>query len=62
MEPTEATLPLFDEIHRCNRGADYFPDGMDHETYYQPIRNGYESQISERLRHWTALRARRRGG
>ncbi|MFF7006441.1 replication-associated recombination protein A [Streptomyces fimicarius] len=43
-------------------GADYFPDGMDHETYYQPTRNGYESQISERLRHWAALRARRRSG
>lgn len=33
-------------------GADYFPDAMDHETYYQPTRNGYEAQISERLRHW----------
>ncbi|XQE84010.1 hypothetical protein ACN24L_27440 [Streptomyces microflavus] len=43
-------------------GADYFPDGVDHETYYQPTRNGYESQISERLRHWTGLRARRRSG
>lgn len=33
-------------------GADYFPDDMDRETYYQPTRNGYEAQISERLRHW----------
>ncbi|WP_327665090.1 replication-associated recombination protein A [Streptomyces sp. NBC_00498] len=37
-------------------GADYFPDDMDRETYYQPTRNGYEAQISERLRHWAALR------
>ncbi|MFD4880253.1 replication-associated recombination protein A [Streptomyces sp. NPDC058420] len=43
-------------------GADYFPDDIDHETYYQPTRNGYEAQISERLRHWAALRARRRSG
>ncbi|MFG2725433.1 replication-associated recombination protein A [Streptomyces canus] len=43
-------------------GADYFPDGMDRETYYHPTRNGYESQISERLRHWADLRARRRSG
>ncbi|MEH0509421.1 hypothetical protein QBC31_01285 [Streptomyces sp. B21-079] len=43
-------------------GADYLPEGMDHETYYQPTRNGYEAQISERLRHWNALRARRRSG
>ncbi|MER8003920.1 replication-associated recombination protein A, partial [Streptomyces sp. NPDC095613] len=43
-------------------GADYFPNGMARETYYQPTRNGYEAQITERLRHWAALRARRRSG
>ncbi|CAM5604937.1 ATPase AAA [Streptomyces purpurascens] len=43
-------------------GADYFPDGMDHETYYQPTRNGYEPQITERLRHWAVLRARLQRG
>ncbi|MET9820525.1 replication-associated recombination protein A [Streptomyces sp. NPDC006349] len=43
-------------------GANYFPDDMDRETYYQPTRNGYEAQITERLRHWAALRARRRSG
>ncbi|MET7735828.1 replication-associated recombination protein A [Streptomyces sp. NPDC005402] len=43
-------------------GDDYFPDDMDRETYYQPTRNGYEAQISERLRHWNALRARRQRG
>jgi putative ATPase len=25
---------------------------MDREAYYQPTRNGYEAQITERLRHW----------
>ncbi|MFJ8949211.1 replication-associated recombination protein A [Streptomyces sp. NPDC102381] len=41
-------------------GADYFPDDMDRETYYQPTRNGYEAQIGERLRHWAALRRQHR--
>ncbi|MGD6741491.1 replication-associated recombination protein A [Streptomyces sp. BH106] len=41
-------------------GADYFPDDMDRETYYQPTRNGYEAQIGERLRHWSALRSQHR--
>ncbi|WP_433008363.1 replication-associated recombination protein A [Kribbella sp. CA-294648] len=39
-------------------GADYFPEDMDREAYYQPTRNGYEAQITERLRQWAALRAR----
>ncbi|MFF9703573.1 hypothetical protein ACF1FE_20650 [Streptomyces griseofuscus] len=43
-------------------GADYFPDGMNRELYYQPTPNGYEAQIAERLRHWAALRARRQRG
>ncbi len=40
-------------------GADYFPEGMNREAYYQPTQNGYEAQITERLRHWAALRSRR---
>ncbi|KND23849.1 replication-associated recombination protein A [Streptomyces stelliscabiei] len=40
-------------------GADYFPENMSRETYYEPTRNGYEAQIAERLRQWAALRARR---
>jgi len=41
-------------------GADYFPEGMNREAYYQPTQNGYEAQITERLRHWAALRDRRK--
>ena len=40
-------------------GADYFPDGMDRETYYEPTHNGYEIEVAERLRDWAASRARR---
>jgi putative ATPase len=39
-------------------GADYFPDGVDREAYYMPTRNGYEAQITDRLRQWSALRGR----
>ena len=37
-------------------GADYFPDGMPRETFYEPTAGGYERVISERLRHWAELR------
>ncbi|WP_218712340.1 replication-associated recombination protein A [Arthrobacter sp. BF1] len=37
-------------------GANYFPDGLRRETYYEPTTLGYERAISERLRHWAALR------
>ncbi|MEU3340925.1 hypothetical protein [Streptomyces sp. NPDC006668] len=43
-------------------GADHFPDAMDRETYYKPTRNGYEAQITERLRQRVALRARAQRG
>jgi putative ATPase len=41
-------------------GADYFPDGMDREAFYQPTGNGYEARVSERLERWDALREQRR--
>ncbi|SEQ70437.1 replication-associated recombination protein A [Arthrobacter sp. OV608] len=37
-------------------GADYFPDGMPRQTFYEPTTNGYERAIGERLRHWAQLR------
>lgn len=38
-------------------GADYFPDGMPRERFYEPTSDGYERAITERLRHWERLRA-----
>lgn len=38
-------------------GADYFPDDMPRETFYEPTTVGYERAITERLRHWARLRA-----
>jgi putative ATPase len=43
-------------------GADYFPDGMDREVFYQPAGNGHEAEIRRRLDRWSALRAKRRPG
>ncbi|WP_454810528.1 replication-associated recombination protein A [Paenarthrobacter nitroguajacolicus] len=37
-------------------GADYFPDGMPRQTFYEPTTNGYERAITERLHHWAKLR------
>lgn len=37
-------------------GADYFPDGLPRETFYEPTTGGYERAIGERLRHWEQLR------
>ncbi|MEU6228977.1 hypothetical protein [Streptomyces sp. NPDC047042] len=41
-------------------GADYFPDGMDRETFYRPTSNGYEEHIRRRLERWSSLRRQRR--
>jgi putative ATPase len=40
-------------------GADYFPDGMDREVFYQPTGNGREAEIRRRLDRWSALRVKR---
>lgn len=42
-------------------GQNYFPDGMDRETFYQPKGAGREGQIAERLKRWAELRSRRGG-
>jgi putative ATPase len=38
-------------------GANYFPEGMPRQTFYEPTAGGYERAITERLRHWAQLRA-----
>jgi len=37
-------------------GANYFPDDMARETFYEPTENGYERNVAERLRQWAKLR------
>lgn len=38
-------------------GANYFPDGMPRETFYEPTTGGYERAINERLHFWAQQRA-----
>jgi putative ATPase len=33
-------------------GANYSPDGMPRETFYEPTSGGNERAITERLEHW----------
>ncbi|ASN38305.1 AAA family ATPase [Arthrobacter sp. 7749] len=37
-------------------GANYFPDGLPREKFYEPTTLGFERAISERLRYWAQLR------
>ncbi|MEO6199505.1 MAG: replication-associated recombination protein A [Sphingomicrobium sp.] len=37
-------------------GADYWPDGMAAQTFYQPTDRGFEARVRERLQFWNARR------
>jgi putative ATPase len=37
-------------------GANYFPDDMPRQIFYEPTTGGYERKIIERLRYWAQLR------
>jgi len=40
-------------------GQDYFPDGMERQTFYRPRGEGHEAKIKVRLDEWAKLRAAR---
>jgi putative ATPase len=40
-------------------GQDYFPEGMERRSFYQPRGEGAEARIKERLDRWAALRKTR---
>src|SRR5690348_10089480 len=42
-------------------GQNYFPDGLERETYYAPNDTGFEREIRKRLEHWAKLRAEKSG-
>ena len=44
-----------DEPEAYAAGENYFPEGMAHNQYYQPVDRGLEQRIAERLAHWRAL-------
>jgi len=37
-------------------GADYWPEGMDTQTYYRPVPRGFERQVIERMEWWERKR------
>ncbi|MES2494286.1 MAG: replication-associated recombination protein A [Pseudomonadota bacterium] len=41
-------------------GADYWPEGMAAQTFYQPVPRGFERQVMERLEWWDKKRRERR--
>ena len=43
-------------------GADYWPDGMSAQTYYQPTDRGFEKRIADRIAWWDEQRRVRGGG
>lgn len=40
-------------------GAYYWPDGMQPQTYYEPVERGFEREIAKRLDYWDKLRRER---
>ncbi len=40
-------------------GADYWPEGLGAQTYYEPTDLGYEARVAERMRRWERLRDER---
>lgn len=42
-------------------GADYWPEGMGAQTYYQPTDRGFEKRIAERIAWWDEQRKTRGG-
>lgn len=39
-------------------GANFFPDEMEHRTFYKPKGEGHEEKVKARLERWAAMRAR----
>ena len=43
-------------------GQDYFPEGMERRTFYQPRGEGAEARVRERLERWAQMRTKRPSG
>lgn len=37
-------------------GANYWPDEMTPQSFYQPVERGFEAKVRERIAHWERLR------
>lgn len=43
-------------------GADYWPEGMEPQTYYTPVERGFEREVVKRMEWWDKKRRELRGG
>jgi putative ATPase len=43
-------------------GQDYFPEGMERQTFYAPTSYGFEAELKQRLKRFAELRAQKSGG
>ena len=43
-------------------GQDYWPEGMEPQTYYQPTDRGFETKVRERIAYWNEMRLKRSSG
>jgi len=41
-------------------GANYWPEEMEPQTFYQPVTRGFEAKVAERLAYWEEKRRERR--
>jgi len=39
-------------------GQNYFPDGMERQSFYRPTERGFEREVAKRLEYWRKLRER----
>jgi putative ATPase len=42
-------------------GADYWPEEMEPQMFYEPVERGFERQVKERIAYWARLREQRGG-
>jgi len=40
-------------------GQDYWPEGMEPQSFYEPAERGFEAKIAERISYWNELRNKR---
>mgnify|MGYP001799684666 CR=1 FL=1 len=41
-------------------GANYWPEGMEARTFYEPVERGFERKVKERIDYWDSLKLQRR--
>jgi putative ATPase len=39
-------------------GADYWPEEMEAQLFYEPTERGFEARVRERLQYWDDLRSK----